>query len=296
MFWQDKVKSTLIRNICNLVCNTAFMLSLWILCSSAFWPEGCIPLLEHTCSMLYTLYLLLHMLWADLFLFQFYQDVKDWWLFGFYFCFPLACTGIFYTLMSCEMLSRKKGMRIALNDHMKQVYMQIQNHCNHNLKTLKPPSSINICLCLCRGEKWRRRCSVSCLFLLSAGCPFISAVFWRKQSMTKMTPTAVNCSGRHVDTDVNTLQTESNPLFSALWFPVAFVVNFALFPASFLLVMDYIGINMASLNSCINPIALYFVSQKFKNCFQVKMYTQAQKMLFLKNTVSRRPSKGTCFL
>lgn len=34
--------------------------------------------------------------------------------------------------------------------------------------------------------------------------------------------------------------------------------------------MDYIGINMASLNSCINPIALYFVSQKFKNCFQVR--------------------------
>lgn len=57
--------------------------------------------------------------------FQFYQDVKDWWLFGFYFCFPLACTGIFYTLMSCEMLSRKKGMRIALNDHMKQVRMQM---------------------------------------------------------------------------------------------------------------------------------------------------------------------------
>ncbi|XP_024063722.1 endothelin receptor type B-like isoform X2 [Terrapene carolina triunguis] len=37
---------------------------------------------------------------------------------------------------------------------------------------------------------------------------------------------------------------------------------------SFLLVMDYFGINMASLNSCINPIALYFVSRKFKNCFQ----------------------------
>ncbi|MEQ2246326.1 hypothetical protein ILYODFUR_037241, partial [Ilyodon furcidens] len=40
---------------------------------------------------------------------------------------------------------------------------------------------------------------------------------------------------------------------------------------SFLLVMDYIGINMASLNSCINPIALYFVSQKFKNCFQISL-------------------------
>ncbi|XP_054255017.1 endothelin receptor type B-like [Indicator indicator] len=37
---------------------------------------------------------------------------------------------------------------------------------------------------------------------------------------------------------------------------------------SFLLVMDHFGINMASLNSCINPVALYFVSLKFKNCFQ----------------------------
>lgn len=65
------------------------------------------------------------------FLFQFYQDVKDWWLFGFYFCLPLACTGIFYTLMSCEMLSRKKGMRIALNDHMKQVYKQMTAALDH---------------------------------------------------------------------------------------------------------------------------------------------------------------------
>lgn len=52
---------------------------------------------------------------------QFYRDVKDWWLFGFYFCLPLVCTGIFYTLMSCEMLSKRNGMRITLNDHMKQV-------------------------------------------------------------------------------------------------------------------------------------------------------------------------------
>lgn len=47
--------------------------------------------------------------------------MKDWWLFGFYFCLPLVCTGIFYTLMSCEMLSKRNGMRIALNDHMKRV-------------------------------------------------------------------------------------------------------------------------------------------------------------------------------
>lgn len=85
--------------------------------------------------------------WA-FFSFQFYQDVKDWWLFGFYFCFPLACTGIFYTLMSCEMLSRKKGMRIALNDHMKQVYMQMtasQNHCNPKTGEIKRPIFVFVC-------------------------------------------------------------------------------------------------------------------------------------------------------
>ncbi|KAM9319978.1 endothelin receptor type B, partial [Gastrophryne carolinensis] len=37
---------------------------------------------------------------------------------------------------------------------------------------------------------------------------------------------------------------------------------------SFLLLLDYIGINMANLNSCINPIALYLVSRKFKSCFK----------------------------
>jgi len=39
---------------------------------------------------------------------------------------------------------------------------------------------------------------------------------------------------------------------------------------SFLLPLDYISINLATMNSCINPIALYFVSKKFKNCFQVR--------------------------
>ncbi|XP_075055974.1 endothelin receptor type B isoform X2 [Mixophyes fleayi] len=37
---------------------------------------------------------------------------------------------------------------------------------------------------------------------------------------------------------------------------------------SFLLILDYIGLNMADLNSCINPIALYLVSTKFKKCFK----------------------------
>lgn len=53
---------------------------------------------------------------------QFYVDWKDWWLFGFYFCVPLACTAIFYTLMTCEMLNRRNGsLRIALSEHLKQV-------------------------------------------------------------------------------------------------------------------------------------------------------------------------------
>ncbi|EMP37309.1 Endothelin B receptor [Chelonia mydas] len=51
---------------------------------------------------------------------QFYKTAKDWWLFSFYFCLPLAITALFYTLMTCEMLRKKSGMQIALNDHLKQ--------------------------------------------------------------------------------------------------------------------------------------------------------------------------------
>ncbi|XP_030224995.1 endothelin receptor type B [Gadus morhua] len=132
---------------------------------------------------------------------KFYQDVKDWWLFGFYFCLPLACTGIFYALMSCEMLRHKKGMRIALNDHMKQ-----------------------------RREVAK---TVFCLVLIFALC-------WLPLHLSRILK--------------KTIYDQNDPNRCEL--------------LSFLLVMDYIGINMASLNSCINPIALYFVSQKFKNCFK----------------------------
>ncbi|KAM9470250.1 endothelin receptor type B-like [Clarias gariepinus] len=132
---------------------------------------------------------------------KFYQDIKDWWLFGFYFCLPLACTGVFYTLMSCEMLKRKKGMRIALNDHMKQ-----------------------------RREVAK---TVFCLVVIFALC-------WLPLHLSRILK--------------KTVYNLNDPNRCEL--------------LSFLLVMDYIGINMASLNSCINPVALYFVSQKFKNCFK----------------------------
>uniref|UniRef100_A0A673LUK1 Endothelin-1 receptor n=1 Tax=Sinocyclocheilus rhinocerous TaxID=307959 RepID=A0A673LUK1_9TELE len=51
----------------------------------------------------------------------FYRDVKVWWLFGFYFCVPLVCTAVFYTLMTCEMLSNRKGsLKFSLSEHLKQ--------------------------------------------------------------------------------------------------------------------------------------------------------------------------------
>ncbi|XP_038603782.1 endothelin receptor type B-like [Tachyglossus aculeatus] len=132
---------------------------------------------------------------------NFYKDMKDWWLFGFYFCLPLACTGVFYTLMSCEMLSKRNGMRIALNDHMKR-----------------------------RREVAK---TVFCLVVIFALC-------WLPLHLSRILK--------------RTIYDPSDPNRCDL--------------LSFLLVLDYFGINMASLNSCINPVALYFVSRKFKNCFQ----------------------------
>ncbi|XP_077165264.1 endothelin receptor type B-like isoform X1 [Paroedura picta] len=131
----------------------------------------------------------------------FYKNVKDWWLFGFYFCLPLACTGVFYTLMSCEMLSQRNGMRIALNDHMKR-----------------------------RREVAK---TVFCLVVIFALC-------WLPLHLSRILKKTI-----YNPQDVDRCEL-----------------------LSFLLVMDYFGINMASLNSCINPVALYFVSRKFKNCFQ----------------------------
>uniref|UniRef100_A0A2K6KMN3 Endothelin-1 receptor n=1 Tax=Rhinopithecus bieti TaxID=61621 RepID=A0A2K6KMN3_RHIBE len=133
--------------------------------------------------------------------FKFYQDVKDWWLFGFYFCMPLVCTAIFYTLMTCEMLNRRNGsLRIALSEHLKQ-----------------------------RREVAK---TVFCLVVIFALC-------WFPLHLSRILKKTV-----YNEMDKNRCEL-----------------------LSFLLLMDYIGINLATMNSCINPIALYFVSKKFK-CFQ----------------------------
>ncbi|XP_028987667.1 endothelin receptor Ba [Betta splendens] len=132
---------------------------------------------------------------------QFYKLAKDWWLFSAYFCLPLACTAVFYTLMTCEMLRKKNGVQIALSDHLKQ-----------------------------RREVAK---TVFCLVLVFALC-------WLPLHLSRILKLNI-----YDEKDPNRCEM-----------------------LSFFLVLDYIGINMASVNSCINPIALYMVSKRFKNCFR----------------------------
>uniref|UniRef100_A0A8D0B934 Endothelin-1 receptor n=1 Tax=Salvator merianae TaxID=96440 RepID=A0A8D0B934_SALMN len=133
---------------------------------------------------------------------NFYAEVKDWWLFGFYFCMPLACTAFFYTLMTCEMLNRRKSnLRIALSEHLKQ-----------------------------RREVAK---TVFCLVVIFALC-------WFPLHLSRILKKML-----YQENDTNRCEL-----------------------LSFLLTFDYISMNLATFNSCINPIALYFVSKKFKNCFQ----------------------------
>ncbi|XP_044039984.1 endothelin-1 receptor-like isoform X2 [Siniperca chuatsi] len=132
----------------------------------------------------------------------FYRDAKDWWLFGFYFCVPLACSAVFYGLMTCEMLRHQKGsLRIALSEHLKQ-----------------------------------RREVAKAVFSLV----LIFALCWFPLHLSRILKRTVYKSH-----DVRRCE----------------LLNF-------LLVLDYFSINMATINSCINPIILYFVSKKFKNCFK----------------------------
>ncbi|KAJ7319846.1 hypothetical protein JRQ81_019357 [Phrynocephalus forsythii] len=152
---------------------------------------------------------------------QLYKEAKDWWLFSFYFCLPLAITALFYTLMTCEMLRKKSGMQIALNDHLKQ-----------------------------RREVAK---TVFCLVLVFALC-------WLPLHLSRILKFA--------------LYDEHDPNRCEL--------------LSFLLVLNYTGINMASLNSCINPIALYLVSKRFKNCFKSCLccWCQSKDMLSLEEKQS----------
>ncbi|RVE57929.1 hypothetical protein OJAV_G00204170 [Oryzias javanicus] len=129
---------------------------------------------------------------------QMYKAVKDWWLFGFYFCMPLAWTAVFYTLMTRKMLRNTEN---TLSEHIKQ-----------------------------RREVAK---TVFCLVLVFALC-------WLPLYLSRILK--------------STMYDEKDPDRCQL--------------LSIFLILDYFGINMASLNSCINPIALYIVSKRFKRSFK----------------------------
>lgn len=133
---------------------------------------------------------------------ELYVYVKDWWYFGFYFCMPLVCTAIFYTLMTIKMLNHRKGsLRIALSEHLKQ-----------------------------RREVAK---AVFCLVLIFALCWLPLHIGRILKWILYKPENADRCE----------------------------LLNF-------LLVLNHLGINLATVNSCINPFILYFVSKKFKNCFK----------------------------
>ncbi|MEQ2231875.1 hypothetical protein ILYODFUR_005143 [Ilyodon furcidens] len=140
---------------------------------------------------------LLHPIQTSQFM-QFYKSIKDWWLFGFYFCMPLTWTAVFYTLMTRKMLKTTEN---TLSDHIKQ-----------------------------RREVAK---TVFCLVIVFALC-------WLPLYLSRILKW--------------TMYNEKDPNRCQL--------------LSVFLVLDYFGINTASLNSCINPIALYIVSKRFKRCFK----------------------------
>ncbi|OCT92643.1 endothelin receptor type B [Xenopus laevis] len=85
-------------------------------------------------------------------------------------------------------------------------------------------------------------------------------------------------------------------VFSVCWLPLHLsrILKFTFYDEkdakrcdflSFLLLLDYIGINMANLNSCIKPIALYLVSTRFRNCFKSCLFCwcQSKEMLSLED-------------
>nr|XP_046259495.1 endothelin receptor type B-like [Scatophagus argus] len=164
---------------------------------------------------------------------QFYKSVKDWWLFGFYFCMPLAWTAVFYTLMTRKMLRNTKN---TLSDHTKQ-----------------------------RREVAK---AVFCLVIVFALC-------WLPLYLSRILK--------------STIYDEKDPNRCQL--------------LSIFLVLDYFGINMASLNSCINPIALFVVSKRFKRCFKaclcswclpLQAVTRDEVQSVLKSRMQDQASEQSC--
>lgn len=158
--------------------------------------------------------------------------------------------------MTCEMLRKKNGVQIALSDHLKQVRLILLIY-RINLDQM-------CCLiCLSREGRLPRQCSAWSWSSPCAGCLSTSAASWSSPFTTRRIQTAVSCSGTGAcDVDVPQCSIKRCTCQRRMTDPVVLF--------SFFLVLDYIGINMASVNSCINPLALYMVSKRFKSCFRVR--------------------------
>ncbi|XP_061649094.1 endothelin receptor type B-like isoform X1 [Phyllopteryx taeniolatus] len=152
---------------------------------------------------------------------QLYKAVKDWWLFSFYFCMPLALTAIFYVLMARTMLKNKDKALI-------HGYVRIYS-CQLYYRFLKKKK-----LCFQRRGVSR---TVLCLVLMFAVC-------WLPLYLSRILTSSI-----YDENDPNRCQL-----------------------LSVFLVLNYVGINLASLNSCLTPVALFVVRERFQTCFKVTYY------------------------
>nr|5GLI_A Chain A, Endothelin Receptor Subtype-B [Homo sapiens]5X93_A Chain A, Endothelin B receptor,Endolysin,Endothelin B receptor [Homo sapiens] len=250
---------------------------------------------------------------------QFYATAKDWWLFSFYFCLPLAITAFFYTLMTCEMLRKNIFEMLRIDegggsggDEAEKLFNQDVDAAVRGIlrnAKLKPVYD--------SLDAVRRAALINMVFQMGetgvAGFTnslrMLQQKRWDEAAVNLAKSRWYNQTPNRAKRVITTFRTGTWDaylndhlkqrrevaktvfclvlVFALCWLPLhlARILKLTLYNQndpnrcellSFLLVLDYIGINMASLNSCANPIALYLVSKRFKNAFKSALCCWAQ--------------------
>nr|5GLH_A Chain A, Endothelin Receptor Subtype-B [Homo sapiens]6IGK_A Chain A, Endothelin receptor type B,Endolysin,Endothelin receptor type B [synthetic construct]6IGL_A Chain A, Endothelin receptor type B,Endolysin,Endothelin receptor type B [synthetic construct] len=293
---------------------------------------------------------------------QFYATAKDWWLFSFYFCLPLAITAFFYTLMTCEMLRKNIFEMLRIDEGLRlKIYKDTEGYYTIGIGHLltKSPSlnaakseldkaigrNTNGVITKDEAEKLfnqdvdaavrgilrnaklkpvydsldavRRAALINMVFQMGetgvAGFTnslrMLQQKRWDEAAVNLAKSRWYNQTPNRAKRVITTFRTGTWDaylndhlkqrrevaktvfclvlVFALCWLPLhlARILKLTLYNQndpnrcellSFLLVLDYIGINMASLNSCANPIALYLVSKRFKNAFKSALCCWAQ--------------------